>query len=431
MAEVMDRPAVKRVLIALVTLVTIVGVVAAVKHSDSGPFGDARLRTDGIASLTRRGLPPKTVSGTVALLEGDIVEAVKGTITIDVPGGAQLEGRAGTGDIEGTKVRIPAPGQAAELMVGELLVSAAHGVDVEADGNTVRLEPGVDGASAARLSRSLAVGAGVYRGTVTVDSAGQRRTVPALREIEVAVLGRPPTDAKPLTLSSDDPWDRRYLGAAIDLGLRLEDLSASYTRTLRRTDARTVGFYRSLLPALAAETTFTQDMVDRNPDREQGEILVGGAIAGLGRKAAFADRWDSVFKFRDQGAAWGLIALDQGVSQDPLLAALDSAVNGTGFEFAQPAGTRRGGGTSTTVRPTGTTTPGGQSGPSTTTGPPTTSAPPPTSSPVPTVPPVTPPTVPPVTPPTVPPTGVPPTDDLVDTVNQVVGGLLGQPPSSP
>jgi hypothetical protein len=424
----MDRPAAKRVLIALVALVMIVGVVAAVKHTDAGPFGDARLRTDGLASLTRRGVPPKTVSGTVALLEGDVVEAVKGTMTIDVAGGAQLEGRAGSGDAEGTKVLIPSPGQPAELMVGELLVSAAHGVDIEADGNRLRLEPGTDGPSAARLSRSLAVGAGVYRGTVTVDSAGQRRTVRALREIEVAVLGRPPADPKPLTVSSDDPWDRRYLGAAIDLGLRLEDLSASYTRTLRRTDARTVGFYRSLLPALAAETTFTQAMLDGTPDREQGEILVGSAIAGLGRKAAFDERWKQVFDFRDQGAAWGLIALDQGVSQDPLLAALDSAVNGTGFEFAQPAGSRAGRTTPTTGAP-GTTTTVGRSGPGTTS-PPTTDGPPPTSSPTPTVPPITPPTVPPITPPTVPPTGSQPVDGLVDTVNQVVGGLLGQPPPS-
>ena len=423
MRDALERPAATRVLIAAVALLLIVGVVAAVNHTDSGPPGDATLRTDGIALLTRAGLPPKTVTGTIPLLAGDGVEAVKGTITIDVHGGAQLEGRAGTGDVEGTKVRIPAPGQPAELVVGELLVSAAHGVDVEADGNRVRLEPGVDSPSAARLSRSLAVGAGVYRGTATVDSAGQRRTVPALREIEVPALGRPPSEPAPLKLSSDDPWDRRYLGAAIDLGRRLEDLSKSYTATLRRTDARTVGFYRSLLPALAAETTFTQEMLPLS--RDQGEILVGGAIAALGRKAPFTDRWNQVFDFRDQGAAWGIIALDQGVSQDPLLTDLDSAVNGTGFEFAQPTGARPRGSTSRTTAPPGTTQPGPG-----TTQPPTTSPPPPTSTPIPTTPTI-PPIVPPVTPPTVPQPGVGPADNLVDTVNQVVGGLLGQPPPSP
>ena len=427
MADAIDRPAARRVLIALVALLLIVGVVAAINHQESGPPGDARLRTDGIASLTRSGLPPKTVSGTVTLLAGDVVEAVKGTITIDLPDGAQLEGRAGTGDAEGTKVRIAASGQPGELMVGELLVTAERGVDVEAGGNHVRLEPGADGPAAARMSRSLAVAAGVYRGTVTVDSAGQRRSVPALRAIDVAVVGRPPAEATPIKLSSEDPWDRRYLGAAIDLGLLLDKLSDGYTRTLRRTDARTVGFYRSLLPALAAEDAFTQALVP--PTRDQGEVLVGGAIAALGRKAPFAERWENVFDFRDDGAGWGLIALDQGVSQDPLLADLDKAVNGTGFEFAQPAGSRSGG-TPTTAPPATTPPQGGQSGPGTTRAP--TTSPPPTSSPTPTTQPLLPPPtapvpVPTIPTPTVPPTGAPPVDDLVDTVNQVVGGLLGQP----
>jgi hypothetical protein len=421
-ADALERPAAKRVLIALVALLLIVGVVAAVNHAGGGFSGDARLRTDGLATLTRPGAAPRSVTGTVRLQEGDVVEAAKGTMTIDVPGGAQLEGRAGTGDGEATKVLIAKVGRPSELVVGELLVSAEHGADVEVGGNRVRLEPGVDGASAARVSRSLAVAAGVYRGSVTVDSAGKQSSVQALREVEVAVLGRP-SGAKPIRVSSADPWDRRYLGAAIDLGQRLDVLSEEYTRTLRRTDARTVGFYRSLLPALAAESGFTQELLPA--DRDQGEILVGGAIAALGRKAAFEERWDQVFGFRDEGASWGLIALDQGVSQDPLLSDLDKAVNGTGFEFAQPPGARSGA-SSPTTSPPATTPPADQ--PPGTTSPPTTSGPSPTTEPPPPTTPTIPPIVPPITPPTVPPTGEAPADELIDTVNQVVGGLLGNPP---
>ena len=279
--------AVRRVLIAVVALQLLVGVVAAVDRHDAGSSGDARLRTDGIAMLTRGNAPPLPVNGTFALLRGDVVEAAKGTMTIDVPGGAQLEGRTGAGQTAATKVLIAAPGQPAELMTGELLVSASRGADIDAGGNRVHLDAGADGPSAMRVARSLAVGAGVYHGSATVDSAGQRRDVQALREIEVAVLGRPPTSPKPLKLNSDDQWDRRYLGAAIDLGRRLDELSTGYTSTLRRTDTRTVAFYRTLLPALATETSFTQTLL--LGEREQGELLVGGAIATLGRKATFAE----------------------------------------------------------------------------------------------------------------------------------------------
>jgi hypothetical protein len=409
--DLVDRPAVRRVLIAVVALQLLVGVVAAVDRRDSGLSGDARLRTDGIAMVTRGGASPRSVNGTFALLAGDVVEAAKGTITIDVPGGAQLEGRAGAGQTAATKVLIAAPGQPSELMTGELLVSASRGADIDAGGNRVHLDAGTDGPSAMRVARSLAVGAGVYHGSATVDSAGQRRDVQALRQIEVAVLGRPPTNAKPLKLNSDDPWDRRYLGAAIDLGRRLDELSTGYTSTLRRTDTRTVAFYRTLLPALATETSFTQTLL--MGEREQGELLVGGAIATLGRKTTFADRWDKVFGLRDDGAAWGLIALDQGVSQDPLLSELDKAVNSTGLEFAQPTRSV----TTPTAPPVTTTTP--STNPTSPTGPSTTrprSNPPPTTSPPP-----------PTTQPLLPTTGVPPADDLINTVNDVVGGLLGSP----
>jgi hypothetical protein len=409
--DLVDRPAVRRVLIAVVALQLVVGVVAAVDRRDSGLSGDARLRTDGIAIVTRGSASPRSVNGTFALLAGDVVEAAKGTITIDVPGGAQLEGRAGAGQTAATKVLIAAPGQPAELMTGELLVSASRGADIDAGGNRVHLDAATDGPSAMRVARSLAVGAGVYHGSATVDSAGQRRDVQALRQIEVAVLGRPPTNAKPLKLNSDDQWDRRYLGAAIDLGRRLDELSTGYTRTLRRTDTRTVAFYRTLLPALATETSFTQTLL--TGEREPGELLVGGAIATLGRKTTFAARWDKVFQLRDDGAAWGLIALDQGVSQDPLLSELDKAVNSTGLEFAQPTRSV----TTPTAPPVTTTAP--STNPTSPTGPSTTrprSNPPPTTSPPP-----------PTTQPVLPTTGVPPADDLVNTVNEVVGGLLGSP----
>jgi hypothetical protein len=46
-----------------------------------------------------------------------------------------------------------------------------------------------------------------------------------------------------------------------------------------------------------------------------------------------------VFQFRDDGAAWGLVALDQQVNRSPLLTGVDAAIGRarTPFEVAAPA----------------------------------------------------------------------------------------------
>jgi len=45
-----------------------------------------------------------------------------------------------------------------------------------------------------------------------------------------------------------------------------------------------------------------------------------------GRRGAFAQRWDGVFGFRDEGAAWGLVALDQLADRNALLAQIEAAL---------------------------------------------------------------------------------------------------------
>ncbi|HEX2118418.1 MAG TPA: hypothetical protein VHF91_04485, partial [Acidimicrobiales bacterium] len=42
-----------------------------------------------------------------------------------------------------------------------------------------------------------------------------------------------------------------------------------------------------------------------------------------------------MFAFRDQGASWGLVALDQGVTRVPLLEAVEEAVSRGPTQFAE------------------------------------------------------------------------------------------------
>ncbi|MEY2424376.1 MAG: putative surface-exposed virulence protein [Acidimicrobiaceae bacterium] len=402
--ELTNRPATRRIAIACVVLLLFAGIVAiATGTGRSGGVGDARLSTKGHALITGVDGQRRTVTGTVALHRGETVESVEDTMTIELPDGSTVEGRPGFKTSDPTRVKVAQP---VELLAGDLLVTATGGADVEAGGNRVHLDSS-DGTSAARVSRSLAVGAAVFRGTATFDSAGQARAVPALRTLEVSALGRPPAAPSPLKIdkANTDPWERRFLGEAIDLGHTLDSYASVYTNTLGG-NGLTVGAYKAVLPDLANEGDFTNTLLAASP-ADSGEKFIGAAIASLSRRGAFADRWRDTFSFRVAGANWGFVALDQGVATDPLLSAIQDALNNTQFQFALAAQTP----------PTAATAPpvtGG--GPAT---PPTT---PPVGGPT-----TTPPTTPPPTT-VVPPIGSPLVDGIVKSVNDVLGGLPGARP---
>lgn len=404
MKELFDHPAARRIAIACVAAVLFSGVVAvATQTGDSGGVGDARLTTRGRAAVTSVSGTRREVTGTVALHRGETVEAIVEAMTIELPDGSTVEGRPAFKAADATRVKIMQP---VELLAGELLVTSSSPTAIDAGGNRVKVDP-VEGASAMRVSRSLAVAAGVYRGGGTFDSAGQTRAIPALRTIEVSALGRPPSAPDPLQVSDDDPWDRRFLGAAMDLGRTLDQYSAGYTATLGA-NPRTPGFYRSIVPSLAEQPELTAELLNESP-HPAGETIVGGAIAALSRRSTFAEQWRSAFAFRDAGAAWGLVALDQGVAADPLLSEVQDALNQSELAFVEAARNPQPAGSAPTTTAGGgatTTTTGSGGGP--TTAPPDEPEPPTTT--------------------VIPPTGSPVVDGLVKNVNDLLDGLIGGAP---
>jgi hypothetical protein len=406
-SELSDHPATRRIAIASVALLLFAGIVAvAARTGSSGGVGDARLSTSGRALVTAINGQRRTVTGRVALHRGETVEAVEGAMTVELPDGSTVEGRPGFKSSDPTRVRVAQP---VELLAGDLLVTATSGTDIDSDGNRVHLDSSVDRPSAARVSRSLAVDTAVFRGSATLDSAGQTRVIPALRALEVSALGRPPTSASPLKVDEvqTDPWDRRFLGEAIDVGHTLANYSTVYTQTLGAGNGATVGAYKTVLSALANEAEFTPALLTESP-HDSGETFIGAAIASLSRRGSFAARWRATFAFRDAGANWGFVALDQGVATDPLLSAIQDALNATQFQFALAA---QGPQTATTTSPT--TGGGPTTTPTTPPGGPTTTTPTPTTPPTTTI---------------VPPTGSPLVDGIVQNVNDLLGGLGGRPP---
>jgi hypothetical protein len=400
-----------RVLVVL----AVIGAVSA-GCSDDGPGeGEARLEVDGEATVERAGGGVDQIDGSTDIGRGDRVVMLEGDAIMRLQGGTTFELRAGLADAADTALvmdKVPV------LEAGDLLVATPASSRVEADGTEVVVREG-----AARLSRAFGMSASAYDADLELDSAGVASEVPSLRQVAVPDLGRP-RPPRPVVYDGTDPWDKRYLGAAMTYGEELETLAKGLTEQLPSNEGRTPGFFKLILPGLDDERSFTQeliDSVDRDRQRAQGDTLVGAAITDLGERGSFEERWGDVFAFRDDGAAWGIVALDQAVQTEPLWGTVEQAFNTSIEEVAQgPVDTP------TPDAPTDADTPAGEGdqppaddGGGTDT--PDDGSPPPEEPTTPTLPP-------PLTPP---PSGEPDpvlepvVEPVTDLVDDLLGGLLG------
>lgn len=363
------RPATRRAGRPMLAALAVVLLGAALTGcSDDAPErGGGRLEVDGTALVERAGGDEEVVTGGADVARGDRVQVTDGTARLAVRGGT-LELRAADGDADDSTVVVR---EVPEVEAGAVLVITDRSISLSAAGTDVHV-----GAGAATVSRTLGVSVATYQGASRIDSAGQERDVPALRELAVPALGRPPRAALPLAYDASDPWDRRYLAAAIELGERLEALARGYTDNLPPGEGTTVAFYRSVLPGLADEPDLTPDLLE--PVRPPGETLVGAAITELGERGSFADRWRSTFGFRDEGAAWGLVALDQGVDRTPLLGSVELALEASPLPFE---------GSPSPAVPVEPPAPAPEPGPTATAPPPATTTAPPPPAPTTTAPP--------------------------------------------
>jgi hypothetical protein len=304
---------------AVVFLLALVGFAGAgCSREPSRAAG--RLQVEGgRAEVTEVDGGLATVTRSRTLRSGEQVKIIEGTGTLGLGGGRQLELRRGTvvrlavqeTSAGGTETR-------GELVTGDVLVVAP-----ESSATVVAGDGTVQVSGAARISRGLAVVTAVYTGAAGLESAGRTVSVPALRQVTLPAPGLP-SRATPLIFTAGDPWDQRYLGDAIDLSNQLVARSRGFSAQLAPGEAATPDFFRRILPDLASQP-FDAALLD--PPRPAGETLVGAAIALESTEGQFANRWASVFSFHDDGAPWGLVALDQGVDRGPLLARVDAAIS--------------------------------------------------------------------------------------------------------
>jgi hypothetical protein len=462
---------------AWVAAVVIAGSVAVAfgdddEPADPGP-GEARLEVveGGEAVVTRVAGGTERVDDDALLGPGDRVEMAAGRATLQFQHEVRMEIRAADARSAESAAGASAlvVGQLPELRGGDvLLISGERPARIDADGTEFL----VDGS--AKVTRALGVQVAAYTGGVAVDSAGQERAVPALRQLNVPALGRAPARPRALVYDAGDEWDRRHLYDAIQFGNKLEAYAAGYTNSLSRRTAADARLLRRILPALRDEPGLAE-LVRPERRRAPGELLVGAAVSEVATAGTFEDRWSEVFGFRDLGAHWGLVALDQGVDVNPLESTIELAIGTSPLSFTEPdpdelaapdpgapdaaddpdePGTGPDdplgpGGATDDPAPTGGDDPVGTTSPPPTTAPPPTppptvappppTTPPPTTLPPPTTPTTTVPTVtlPPPTVPTLPPTTLPPAtipdtgplgpvlDPIVGTGNDLIGSVLG------
>lgn len=399
---------------ARLLLAGLVLLVLGAACSGGDPDGAGRLSVDGRAEVEAPGGKAEEERGSRTVMFGERVTVLDGTATLRLDRDRDLELRAGSSVVlqeatEGER-RVAQP----LLLERDLLVQAPSGarLTVSVEGADVVVSGG------AQISRGPVLVVSSYNGAVELRSGDQSATVPALRQLSIPIGGPVPARPSPLSYDGDDAWDRRFLSEAIEFGNELEARSTGFSAQVKPGEAGTVDFLIRLLPTLSTQPGFSSTLFDAT--RSPGESLVGAAIALEGTRGTFVERWAGVFTFRDDGAQWGLVALDQGVSRVPLLATVDAAVgrgsppfdttpSGGGIALPDPGGIpgqgpAGGGGT----RPGGTTPGGGT----------------PTSSPnrsVPTT----------VPPPTIPNpnagplnTGIPVLDDTINALVETLTGLL-------
>jgi hypothetical protein len=382
--------------------------------------GNARLSFERArVQIASGGAGFQTVEDGVTLHSGDKVRVLTGEAELALAHGARLLLRTGSRVVVGEEPTLTAGDALAEVDERPLTVRSA--------GSTVTTKRG-----ATRIRAGLALTAGVYSGAARVDSADRALDVPALRQAAIVAFGVVPAAPAPLEYRETDAWDLRYLGVAIDIGKELQAKSDGFTSQLRPGEGYTPGFYSVLLPGLSPRALSACDVAlggSLGEGRRPGEVLVGTTLALEGRGGSFATRCKEAFAFRDNGATWGLVALDQGVRSLPqireeLLAAIgrlptqstiaalapppDGPLDGAGVPMVVEDVASKPG--STSPAPPTQSTP---SRPTTPVVPPT-----PTPAPVPAAP-----AVPPVTP--VLPATPDPTGGLLTPVTDLVGGVVG------
>lgn len=306
----------------------------------------------GVVNVIRDGetIP---VESNIGLEAGDVIETKQGTVAKFALEGGPEERR---GELQGSTKVLIRSGSSIEAQEGQLLLAVQQPTTVVADSVTARTA-----GATFRIDRGFGSDrAGVYSGSLDLESPGQARLRLGTLFQATMVAGDLPSKGRPYRLDESDPWDQRVLEEVVALEQQLEVLARGLTPQLRgqRPD---IDYFAALIGG--GDVSFIRGYLQRKPV----DLLIGFTIA---RNASLKleNAFRKGFRLYDQGARWGVAAKIMDVEPKPVVAQLERLILGTGvvaadgsgsnqadFSVAAAAATETGG--STTVASTGGTDP--------------------------------------------------------------------------
>lgn len=299
-------------------------------------------------SRSERTMELKVVEGAVRLIRGDSSSLVRSNSQVAV-GDRILVDPGGIAELRLASGRLFELWEAEVEIVEDTRLTLRRGnllADLEGPGTVDAENVTVSSRNAAfRVDRALSTRVGVYEGNVVLTRPGRSLALPRLRQAIVAG-GILPRSEKPLSITYTDRWDRRFLQEAIDLDIRLQNFGRGLESQLGARSG--LEFFTAVMPG--TDVTF---LLPHGASR-RSDVLIGMAIAleAVVDPLRLQSLFDGVFGLWNDGASWGLIAYERGVTQIGLfarlldmvrLAGLAPAGSGTGVSGV-PGSTGGGGG---------------------------------------------------------------------------------------
>lgn len=343
---------------------TLLATVAAVGLAACGGSsnGMARLTTNGqVQVIPVKGDPRQAHNGDV-LHAGDRVEVTDGQAALSLVPSGVLQLRTGSQITIDKTPRLTSGAVLIQTVGRELRVSAQRA--------TLVVPSGVAQLDVGTIAASLT--AKVYQATSHLDIPGNpAATLAAPRQITLTPETHLPIGASPLQYEDSDSWDHLYLATAVTVAAQLGAAATGFNAQLSANQGKDASFYQQLLPALSGHADFgdafstaeKQQPIGTAPAAKPGDYLIASVIALRGSRGSLVSRLGDELVFIAQGANWGFVAYDQGVTDltgvlaDVVAAIGRAALPFTGAPASQIAIGPPAGSPTPTTRPATRTTP--------------------------------------------------------------------------
>jgi len=198
---------------------------------------------------------------------------------------------------------------------------------------------------ASRVELALGVlRVGVYGGGAHVDLVGRGVDIPPYHELEFA--GGIPVERDPrlLSLSDNDPWDRRLLGDVLEFDRDIDQFGKGFDNQFAG-DATDAVFYGSFVSVQKISSVTSCATSSTSASDELIGLVFAERLDRMdGSTYRVRTNFCSMLNERSDGGTWGLIAKERGLPLQPVLrAVLDSIKRGTTPQASGGGGSGGGG----------------------------------------------------------------------------------------